>query len=366
MSRAASDTGTDTMLLLAPSTGFGGGIERVADVVERAWPGHCLRLDLYRLGRERDPAGNRARQARFGAQALGAALRIRPELVFCLHAGLLPVATAAASAGGARLAVWGHGDEVWLGPGPAKRALWHRVDAVLTSSTFTGERLLETTGVDASRVHPMHVPVAPAFEPAGNRRQAQERAEPRVISVGRVSRQSRYKGYYEVADCLPLVLAAVPAARWQVVGDGDDVPALLAHCAGLGLPDEAVTISSGLDDDALAAAYGGASVLALPSTVSIGPEGATGEGFGLVYAEAGMFGVPAIASRKGGGALDFVEDGSTGLTVQPGDREALAAAIVAMLTDRALRDRLGEAARKRARLHHTFAAFEAEFLDTLK
>jgi glycosyltransferase involved in cell wall biosynthesis len=353
-----------TLLLLAPSTGFGGGIERVAEVVARAWPGPVIRLNLYRSGRESVPAGNRARQARFSVQAVAAALRSRPDFVFCLHAGLLPVAAAAARGSGARLAVWAHGDEVWLPPAAAKLALWRGVDIVLSSSTFTAARVVEAARVADERVHPMHLPVAPAFE--SERPPESDGGGPRLLSVGRVSRQSRYKGYYEIAGCLPAVLREVPDATWQIAGSGDDVEALLGHCEALGLGRDTVTVSSGLDDRSLAAAYADATVFVLPSTVSIGKRTALGEGFGMVYAEAGMLGVPSIASTRGGGALDFVEHERTGLTVPPEDGDALRAAIVRILTDGALRDRLGGEALARARNMHTFAVFEAEFRDTLR
>ena len=58
------------------------------------------------------------------------------------------------------------------------------------------------------------------------------------------------------------------------------------------------------------------------------------------------FGLPVIATSVGG-IVDYVTDGDNGLLVPPGDIDALAASIQALAADRELRDRLGEAGRRR-------------------
>ncbi len=72
------------------------------------------------------------------------------------------------------------------------------------------------------------------------------------------------------------------------------------------------------------------------------------EGFGLAAAEAMAFGRPVVAAA-GGALLELVADGETGLLVPPRDALALRAAVERLLADPALRERLGFAARERAR-----------------
>ena len=84
--------------------------------------------------------------------------------------------------------------------------------------------------------------------------------------------------------------------------------------------------------------FAASDVFALPSRL---------EGFGLVYVEAAMYGVPSIATRVGG-VPDAVRDGETGLLVAPCDRLALRHALSRMRKDADLRTRLGAAARRRA------------------
>jgi glycosyltransferase involved in cell wall biosynthesis len=72
------------------------------------------------------------------------------------------------------------------------------------------------------------------------------------------------------------------------------------------------------------------------------------EGFGLAAAEALAFGRPVVAAA-GGALLELVADGETGLLVQPRDAPALREAVQRLLGDPELRERLGRAARARAR-----------------
>jgi glycosyltransferase involved in cell wall biosynthesis len=71
------------------------------------------------------------------------------------------------------------------------------------------------------------------------------------------------------------------------------------------------------------------------------------EGFGSVVIEAAAMGVPAVVTRVVG-LMDAVVGDETGLFVPPRDVVALANALVRIIDDDALRQRLGEAARARA------------------
>jgi glycosyltransferase involved in cell wall biosynthesis len=71
------------------------------------------------------------------------------------------------------------------------------------------------------------------------------------------------------------------------------------------------------------------------------------ESFGRSLIEAMACQVPAVATRVGG-MEEIVEDGKTGILVEPGDASALAKAILCLLSDEDLRKSMGKAARKRA------------------
>lgn len=70
------------------------------------------------------------------------------------------------------------------------------------------------------------------------------------------------------------------------------------------------------------------------------------EPFGLVAIEAMAAGKPVIAAAHGG-LLDIVADGETGILIPPNDADSLADAIEILAADPELRQRYGEAGRKR-------------------
>ena len=74
------------------------------------------------------------------------------------------------------------------------------------------------------------------------------------------------------------------------------------------------------------------------------------EALPLTLIEAAAAGVPVVASRIGG-VPEVVLDGETGILVTPADPTSLARAIETLITDPALRMRLGQAARRRYEDH---------------
>jgi phosphatidylinositol alpha-1,6-mannosyltransferase len=155
--------------------------------------------------------------------------------------------------------------------------------------------------------------------------------------------EQRYKGHDVLIRALPLVRARIPSVRLQVVGDGVLRPVYEGFAASLGL-DGSVEFLGPVDDATRDELLARAHVFAMPSRL---PFDGGGEGFGIVYLEAGAHGLPVVAGRAAG-ALDAVVDGETGLLVDPADHVALAAAIVELLSDRAKASALGERGRARA------------------
>jgi len=103
---------------------------------------------------------------------------------------------------------------------------------------------------------------------------------------------------------------------------------------------ERVTFTGDIPDDDVPCYFQAADVFCLPSMSRL-------EAFGLVQLEAMVCGVPVVSTRLETGVVYVNLDGVTGLTVPPGDAGALAAALGRLLSDEALRRKLGQQARKR-------------------
>jgi glycosyltransferase involved in cell wall biosynthesis len=111
-----------------------------------------------------------------------------------------------------------------------------------------------------------------------------------------------------------------------------------------------------LPDEDLRQAYARATVFAMPGRHSFGPP-AQGEGFGMVFVEAGAAGLPVVAGRSGG-ASEAVDDEESGLLVEPNEPTEIAAAIVRLLKDPELARRLGRAGRERAEGRFSYGVFK--------
>jgi glycosyltransferase involved in cell wall biosynthesis len=156
-------------------------------------------------------------------------------------------------------------------------------------------------------------------------------ARPLVLFVGRLV-------YYKGADVLLRAMRDVDADL-VMIGRGPLEGVLRGAAADLGIADR-VTWLAPVDDAALAAWYRAADVFCLPSV-------ARSEAYGLVQLEAHVSGTPVVSTRLPTGVPFVNQDGVTGLTVPPGDAEALAEALTTLLTDEAVRARMGATARER-------------------
>ena len=154
-------------------------------------------------------------------------------------------------------------------------------------------------------------------------------ARPTLVFVGRLR---RYKGLDWVLRALPRVLERVPDARLEIVGDGPWQPALVKQAAAYGVA-HAVEFCGFLPFADKVRRMQAAWAVVQPS-----PK----EGWGLTVVEAGACGTAVVAADSPG-LRDSVRRDETGLLVRYGDDAALAAALVRVLTESALREQLAAA-----------------------
>jgi phosphatidyl-myo-inositol dimannoside synthase len=178
---------------------------------------------------------------------------------------------------------------------------------------------------------------------------------PVLLSVARMSAIERYKGHDAILQGMPRILREVPGAKYVVVGDGDDRPRLQAEAERLGVADNVLFVGR-LTLEQLAASYEASHVFALPARTVVDPVAPKGEGFGIVFLEAMLFGKPVIAPGNGAPA-EFIRHGEHGLLVDPDDVEDITGAILKLLASPEEARVMGEKARTWAHSEYSFDRF---------
>jgi hypothetical protein len=199
-----------------------------------------------------------------------------------------------------------------------------RAAHVIVPSPHTAAVLAADFGVPCDRIT-----VAPPGVTRPEKHSQQRAGAPQILSVGQLVPR---KGH----DILLRALADLKDLDWTacIVGHAAD-PACAADLVrvsrDLGL-DDRVAFAGQLPPEALAGRFAGASVFALATRY---------EGYGMVFAEALVHGLP-IVTCAAGAVPDTVPE-EAGLLVPPDDAEAFAGALRRIFTDDVLRDRLAAA-----------------------
>jgi glycosyltransferase involved in cell wall biosynthesis len=132
---------------------------------------------------------------------------------------------------------------------------------------------------------------------------------PIVVSIGRLVTR---KGFDLVLRSVAELSARFPELQYVIGGDGPERERLAELARDLGVANR-VHFLGAVDDLTKWAAYELADLFVMPNRSL---DGTDWEGFGIVFAEAGLAGRAAIGGRSGG-AVDAIVDGVTGLLVDP-------------------------------------------------
>jgi glycosyltransferase involved in cell wall biosynthesis len=144
---------------------------------------------------------------------------------------------------------------------------------------------------------------------------------------------SPYKGPDILVKAMPKIMKKVPDAELVFVGKGVMRAELEMLSKKYGV-EKNIKFAGFVEDGLKPLYYKAADVFVLPSIMST-------ESFGIVNLEAMACSVPIVASEIGG-IPDIVKDGENGLLAQPGDSEALADAIIYLLENKDVRERMGK------------------------
>jgi glycosyltransferase involved in cell wall biosynthesis len=268
------------------------------------------------------------------------------------------------------------------------------LDLLLTVSDYVTRKTQHDVPAIADRCETMYNGIdTQEFNREKDYGPAGRREERRLLYIGGVW---PHKGPHVLLDAFKIVAARYPQVRLDIVGPQGSYPpeecfdmndqaqlrsvasffaknrvALLKRKLGLGSSDQGtylgflkaklvgdladkVTFQGFLSRPELIDHYYDADVFVFPPIWN--------EAFGCTPVEAMAAGAPVVATRSGG-ILETVADHETGFLVERNDPHALAEAILKLLVNDALRERMGRAARKRALEHFRWDAIVAAMHD---
>jgi glycosyltransferase involved in cell wall biosynthesis len=207
--------------------------------------------------------------------------------------------------------------------------------SVIAISKHGSDRVIELAGAElAERVEVVHNGIdLDVFR----RRPQEPTGVPTILCVARLVEK---KGQDTLLRAIAMLARDGRQVRCELVGDGPEREHLETTADWLGIR-ELVTFHGALDATDVLSAYRTASVFALPCRVDANGDQ---DGLPVSLVEAMAVGVPVVSTHISG-IPELIQDGTSGLLVDPYDARALANAIAVVLDDADLRHSLTDAAR---------------------
>ena len=274
--------------------------------------------DVRRVGTTALP--HAAQLALLNADAVGEALRFKPDVTLSMHLVVSPAAAAIRRVLGVPVVQYFHAEEIGAWPRLAAFAAIH-ADVAIAVSCYTASLVRSTGAAGADiRIIPngVDLPSDPNAQKGRAPHLSDDLADPGALQAA--TRPVR---------ALALVRARCPRCN----GWSSAMAACVARSKRSRGPDgvaDSVRFLGSVSDQQRNAWLRRTQLMAMPSRLPAG--GFAGEGFGIAYLEAGVYGKPVVAGNVGG-VLDAVLDGVTGLLVDPLDQLAVAEAITRLLVD---------------------------------
>ncbi|PIR94379.1 hypothetical protein COT97_01580 [Candidatus Falkowbacteria bacterium CG10_big_fil_rev_8_21_14_0_10_39_11] len=228
------------------------------------------------------------------------------------------------------------------------KMLVNSAEKIIVNSNFTKNKLLEVSGrsnLDIEVVYP-----GASIIPIENYNQTmlediKERYNIKnkqvLLSVGRLVER---KGFDQAIRAMVEVKKRLPFVHYLIVGRGSDKNRLesIIHHHNL---HKYVTILTDISNEELPYLYQLADLFVMPSR-----ELADGdvEGFGIVYLEANLFKIPVLAGNSGG-VPEAVEDGVSGVLVDPHNISDIQQKMYALLDNKEQLRHMGELAEERVK-----------------
>jgi glycosyltransferase involved in cell wall biosynthesis len=264
---------------------------------------------------------------------------MKPDIVIVMHPFILKYIGEMRSY---RVVCWTHGIDVFGKNGKkVEKLLKTRCDRIVAVSSFTKDRMVEDLDIDDSLVDVVNncVDISDFIYS-----RTDDSLPFRILTVGRLEKSESYKGHEVVMESMRILIDRGMDILYDIAGDGDGRDSLRSLSRELGIEDR-VRFHGAVDSEELKRLYRKSHLFVMPSCYEIKMDGsATGEGFGIVYIEAGATG-RAVIGCDTGGQTDYIKDGKNGFLCRPVPEE-IAKRIETLYRDRDLLKRMGDRGRE--------------------
>ena len=266
------------------------------------------------------------RKIAFASRTFLEAIFYNPDIIICGHINFSPLCYIISKFFGKRYIVLTHGIDVWDITSKTKIKGLKEAYLITSVSNFTKDKIIEQIPEVKSKVYLLPNTIDGTFfhpkpKPAYLLKRHNLREDDKIIlTIARLSKSEKYKGYDKVIEVLPRVIKEVPSVKYIIGGTGDDVRRVkeLVRIKGL---EGHVILAGFIPEEEMVDHYNLCDVFVMPSKK---------EGFGIVFLEALACGKPVIAGNKDG-SVDALLNGELGILVDPDNISEIAEAIVKAL-----------------------------------
>jgi len=228
-----------------------------------------------------------------------------------------------------------------LNPNQYERLMWRLSTRIICNAHALKEETKRRHRTDPKRVSVVPNAVDPEFFKPNSSPKA---PDPTILFAGRLA---RVKDPLNLLKAFELVLRKIPDARLEIFGNGRLKQKMETIIRDSSLQTR-VLLVEGVPD--IRPALSRAWVFVMPSRREAAPN---------AVLEAMSTELPVIVTRVGG-LPELVEDGVTGLTVEPRNPDALADAMITLLEDESMRHSMGKKGREKVLARHTIDRMVSE------
>lgn len=251
--------------------------------------------------------------------------------VLLSHVNLLPVGWAIKKLHpSSKVILLIHGIEVWDRLSTMKRMMLKSCDQVWSVSEFTKARLISENNVPAFKVKVLNncidpfLNIKPDTGTSIRKLYGLPEHSKVLLTLTRLSASERRKGYLNVIQALPALLQANPDIYYLIAGKFDEAEkeVIQSYARKYDVYNH-VKLTGFVEDSLLPSLFTQADVYVMPSKK---------EGFGIVFIEALLYGLPVIGGNADG-TSDALKQGELGVLVNPDDVNAIQKAIEIVISN---------------------------------